>query len=391
MTRMHAPGRPPAARPVPAAAPPRRARPRRPAPAGVGLPPAGTLAAALMAALAAVLLPAPASGQAEETGPGGEWVFHTFSIVAVDPATGETGVAVTTRNGCVGNGVPWVRAGVGAVATQASTRVEYGTELLDLLEAGTDPAEALARLLAADPGADRRQIGVVSAGGRTAQHTGSGANAWAGQRAGDGYAVQGNLLVGPQVLDAVGASFEATAGSGRHLSDRLVAAIEAGQAQGGDARHGRIQSAAVMVADPREGMARRPDGQTVFIHVCEHPTPVAEMRRIHDVVAGTLGHRTLQAYQGPDVAQLKILLNLLDYFRPGADALPEAGLLDFDAEVAEAVDRLRADAGLATPALGSPPALVDAEFVEALWGALARAGLEVEARRRIADYTRIRR
>ncbi|HSG47456.1 MAG TPA: DUF1028 domain-containing protein [Longimicrobiales bacterium] len=355
--------------------------------------PGQSLRPALFTALlaAAVALPAAGAAQTLATGPDGEWIFHTFSIVAVDPETGETGVAVTTRNGCVGAAVPWVRAGVGAVATQASSRVEYGTEFLDLLAEGVTPSDAMARLLAADPGADRRQIGVVSADGSTAQHTGSGASAWAGHRAGDGYAVQGNLLVGPQVLDAVAESFEATAGSGRHLSDRLVAAIEAGQAQGGDARHGRIQSAAVLVADPREGMARRPDGQTVFIHVCEHPTPVAEMRRIHDTVAGTLGHRTLQAFQGSDVAQLKILLNLAGYFRAGLDTLPEEGLTAFDQEVAEAVDRFRTDAGLATPALGSPPALVDAEFVEALWAALAREGQDVEARRRIADYTRIRR
>lgn len=346
----------------------------------------------VLATAAAVLsAAAPAVAQVEETGPDGEWIFHTFSIVAVDPETGETGVAVTTRNGCVGAAVPWARAGVGAVATQANSRVEYGTELLDLLAEGVAPAQALERLLAADPGADRRQIGVVAADGSTAQHTGSGASAWAGHRAGEGYAVQGNLLVGPEVVDAVAESFEATAGSGRHLSDRLVAAMEAGQAQGGDARHGRIQSAAVMVTDPREGMARRPDGQTVFIHVCEHPTPVAEMRRIHDTVAAALGHRTLQAFRGSDVAQLKVLLNLLGYFRAGLDSLPDEGLTDFDPEVAEAVDRFRADAGLSTPALGSPPALVDEEFVDALWAALAREGQDLEARRRIADYTRIRR
>ncbi|MDT8341235.1 MAG: DUF1028 domain-containing protein [Longimicrobiales bacterium] len=350
------------------------------------------LAAAVAAAL--VLLPRPADAQVDAEAAGGEWVFHTFSIVALDPETGETGVAVTTRNGCVGNGVPWVRAGVGAVATQASTRVEYGEELLELLATGMGPADALERLLAADPGADRRQIGVVSADGRTAQHTGGGTTAWAGHRAGNGYAVQGNLLVGPQVLDAVAASFEASAGSGRHLSDRLVAALEAGQTRGGDARHGRIQSAAVRVADPREGMARRPDGQTVFIHVCEHPNPVAELRRIHDTVAGTLGHRTLQAYRGADVAQLRILLHLLGDYAPAG--LPEAGLpqdrlMDFDAGVAEAVDRFRARAGLATPELGSPPALVDDEFVSALWSALEEAGLAREARRRIADLIRIRR
>ena len=101
---------------------------------------------------------------------GEDLIFHTFSIAAVDPLTGESGVAVTTRVACVGNGVPWVRAGVGAVATQASTRTEYGAELLDMLEEGISPAEALATALAADPGANRRQVGVVALDGRAAQH-----------------------------------------------------------------------------------------------------------------------------------------------------------------------------------------------------------------------------
>src|ERR1043165_9455155 len=107
-----------------------------------------------------------------------EWrdslVFHTFSIAAIDPRTGEVGAAVTTRVPCVGNGVPWVRAGVGAVATQASTRTEYGNELLDALAKGEAPADALKRLLAADSGRAQRQVGVIDIKGRSAQHTGTG-------------------------------------------------------------------------------------------------------------------------------------------------------------------------------------------------------------------------
>src|SRR5689334_5376798 len=121
---------------------------------------------------------APLSGQVPA-----EWrdslVFHTFSIAAIDPRTGEVGVAVTTRVPCVGNGVPWVRKGVGAVATQASTRTEYGNELLDALAKGEAPDAALKRLLAADSGAQSRQIGVIDLKGRSAQHTGTRANAWA--------------------------------------------------------------------------------------------------------------------------------------------------------------------------------------------------------------------
>ena len=183
-------------------------------------------------------------------GAGGELVFHTFSIAAIDPATGESGVAVTTRNACVGNGVPWVRAGVGAVATQAATRTEYGYELLDLMEEGVSPEEALAERLAADDNAASRQIGVIGVDGRSAQHTGTRSQ-WAGHRAGPGYVAQGNTLVGPEVIDAVGDSFESTEGAPRHLADRLIEALRAGHLVGGDARHGEAQSAAVIVADPR--------------------------------------------------------------------------------------------------------------------------------------------
>ena len=343
-----------------------------------------------LGALATLLafLPGDADAQVPEDP---AWVFHTFSIVAVDPETGETGVAVTTRNACVGNGVPWVRAGVGAVATQASTRPEYGTELLDRLAAGETPEDALRDALADDPAAERRQIGVVDVQGRTAQHTGSGTNDWAGQITGDGFAVQGNLLVGPEVLEAVVRDFRSTDGSGRHLADRLVSALEAGHAQGGDARHGRPQSAAVLVADPREDVARRPDGQTAFIHVCEHPDAVAELRRTHDAVAGTLGHRTLQAYQGGDVAQLKILLHLLGYLGPDLEALPEAGLTDFDPTTVDAVDRFREDQGLGGPDLGVPPGMVDDEVVALLWADIEARGLAREARARIRPFTQIRR
>src|ERR1700754_708464 len=143
-----------------------------------------------------------------------EWrdslVFHTFSIAAIDPRTGEVGAAVTTRVPCVGNGVPWVRAGVGAVATQANTRTEYGNELLDALAKGEAPDAALKRLLAADSGASSRQIGVIDIQGRSAQHTGTGPQDWKGHRSGKNYVTQGNVLVGPQVLEAVAKSFEAS-------------------------------------------------------------------------------------------------------------------------------------------------------------------------------------
>ena len=255
-------------------------------------------------------------------GPRADLDFHTFSIVAVDPGTGETGVVVTTRNPCVGNAVPWVRAGVGAVATQGGTRVEYGNDLLDRLAKGLSPQEALDQVVAADEGRENRQVGVIDRKGRSAQWTGKnqyGAEKqgdWVHMRKGATFAVQGNSLVSPKVVDAVAESFQASEGSLRALADRLIEALAAGHALGGDGRHGETQSAAVLVADPRPGMSRRPDGITVNINVCEHPEPVGELRRIYDTASETLGFRTLEQFAGRDVLALKLMLHALGYYRP---------------------------------------------------------------------------
>ena len=324
---------------------------------------------------------------------GEELVFHTFSIAAVDPVTGESGVAVTTRVACVGNGVPWVRAGVGAVATQASTRTEYGKELLDMLEQGFGPQEALDRATAADESAQRRQIGVVSVDGRSAQHTGAGPSDWKGHRSGPNYATQGNSLVGPEVVDAVAATFEASEGSERHLADRLIEALAAGQAVGGDRRKGRLQSAAVIVVDPREGMARREDGQTVHVNVCEHATPVAELRRIYSTISGTLGYRELSQQAGNDVWQVKLIMHALGYYRSEVETLERAdGSLYYDAEIAAAVDAFRADHAIShSGSGGSPPGLVDQQAVDLMWSELEAAGQATELRRIIRGLTAVRR
>ena len=332
-----------------------------------------------------------AAGAQEPVSWGEELIFHTFSIAALDPITGETGTAVTTRVACVGNGVPWVRAGVGAVATQASTRMEYGIELLDLLAEGVHPREALDGLTAADSVAARRQVGVIDVDGRTAQHTGEGTTDWAGHRAGRNYVTQGNTLVGPEVVDAVAEAFEASEGSGRHLADRLIEALAAGQAMGGDMRKGRLQSAAVIVADPRPGVARRADGVAVNINVCENPTPVAELRRIYEVVSQTLGFRTLEQQSGADVWQLKIMLNALGYFHPGEALLRDRSSFLYTADAVDAVDRFRADEGLSTPTSGSPPGLVDEDTVARLWAALEAQGKAADVRALIDSTTRIRR
>jgi uncharacterized Ntn-hydrolase superfamily protein len=319
--------------------------------------------------------------------------FHTFSIAAIDPRTGEVGVAVTTRVPCVGNGVPWVRAGVGAVATQANTRTEYGQILLDALAKGDEPARALDRALAADSQATSRQIGVIAANGKSAQYTGKTNSAWAGNRAGRNYVTQGNLLVGPEVLEAVAASFEASEGTPRHLADRLIDAIAAGNAKGGDARKGRTQSAAVVVADARPGRSRRADGVTANINVCENPEPVAELRRIYNTISQTLGFRELQQFTGNDVWQLKVILNALGHFRPNEAELkrdaPDA--LVYTAETVAAVDAFRAAEKLSVPALGSPPGLVDDDTVARMWAALEKAGKAEAVRRALLESTAVRR
>ena len=339
--------------------------------------------------LAALALAADAGAQepaAWRTGE--ELVFNTFSIAAIDPATGESGVAVTTRNACVGNGVPWVRKGVGAVATQAATRTEYGYELLDLIEQGVSPEDALAQRLAADDNAASRQIGVIGVDGRSAQHTGTRSQ-WAGHRAGPNYVAQGNTLVGPEVVDAVGESFESTEGAARHLADRLIEALQAGHLVGGDARHGEAQSAAVIVADPRPGMARREDGLTVQINVCEHEDPLAEMRRIYDAISETLGFRILQQEIGRDVYQLKLMLHELGYYRPDADDVsPQDDDWNvYTQDAVDAVDRYRAEQGWRT----TVPGYVDAATIAQLWSDLEEAGTAEEVRRRLLEVQRIRR
>jgi uncharacterized Ntn-hydrolase superfamily protein len=346
-----------------------------------------------MRRILALLLGVPCTLLAQEPAAWGDTLyFHTFSIAAVDPATGETGVAVTTRVPCVGNGVPWVRAGVGAVATQANTRTDYGPTLLDAIARGTSPDQALRRALAADSQAYSRQIGVIARDGRSAQHTGDSTTAWAGHRAGRNYVTQGNILVGPEVLAAVAASFERSEGSKRHLADRLIDAIAAGDAVGGDKRKGRTQSAAVVVADPRPGRSRRPDGITANINVCENPEPVAELRRIYDTISQTLGFRTLQQPVGSDVWQLKVILHELGYYRPsqGELARDEDAQL-YTLETIAAVDAFRAAEKLSLPAVGSPPGLVDQETVARLWAALERAGKATRVRELLLETTAVRR
>lgn len=179
--------------------------------------------------------------------------YATFSIVAFDQGTGDLGIAVASKFLAVGAVVPWARAGVGAIATQSYANVSYGPRGLELLATGAPAAEVLRNLVENDGGRERRQVGIVDARGGAATFTGTDCHAWAGGQTGVGYAAQGNLLTGPEVIQAMVTTFEQTRGS---LAERLLAALAAGDTAGGD-RRGR-QSAALLVVRGKGGYGVTP-------------------------------------------------------------------------------------------------------------------------------------
>ncbi|MDX6381444.1 MAG: hypothetical protein QOI57_2468 [Rubrobacteraceae bacterium] len=200
-------------------------------------------------------------------------VFNTFSIVAHDPASGMFGVGASTRLPAVGALVPYARCGVGAIATQARTNPLLGYDGLDLLQQGYDAGETLKILLGSDPEPEKRQVGIVDSWGRSAAHTGSEADPWRGHLVGDGYAVMGNLVVGEEVIVAMAEAFEASVDE--PLPERLMRALEAGHAVGGDKR-GKQSAAIYAVKDQPYPY--------IDLRVDEHTDPVVELRRIYEVV-----------------------------------------------------------------------------------------------------------
>ncbi len=199
--------------------------------------------------------------------------LHTFSIVAHDPAVGAFGVAVATARPAVGALVPFVSLH-GGIATQARVSTEIGRRGIALLEQGVPVGVAIRALLEGDPDREIRQVhGVDAAGGFC--HTGASCVPWCGHHDGGDFTVAGNMLAGPQVVEAVVEVYQRARKEGRELSERILLAIEAGQAAGGDKR-GR-QSAALLVA------SREPRGYH-NLRVDDHPDPVAELRRVYDLV-----------------------------------------------------------------------------------------------------------
>jgi uncharacterized Ntn-hydrolase superfamily protein len=212
----------------------------------------------------------------------------TFSIVAIDPATGDLGVAVASRYFAVGAVVPWADANVGAVATQANVNVGYGPKALELLRQGLTAQQVMDRLFAEDtfPGKDGRQIAIVDSKGNIAVFTGEGAQDWKGHRKGATWSAQGNILVGPHVVEAMGRAFENT---NDELAEKLYAALKAGDEAGGDSR-GR-QSASILVVRKTGGRNTNND-RYVYINVDDHPEPMRELRRLLDIQM-TGNHQTL--------------------------------------------------------------------------------------------------
>lgn len=198
----------------------------------------------------------------------------TFSIAARDPGNGDLGVAVQSKFMAVGSVVPWVRADAGAIATQALANLSYGPDGLALLEQGRSADATLRKLIEADDLREQRQIGIVDRDGQAVAYTGGECQPWAGHQTGDGFACQGNILAGRDVVRAMAERFQQTQGE---LAERLVAALDAGQRAGGD-RRGK-QAAALYVARAGGSYGGFLD-RYIDLRVDDHPEPIMELSRL---------------------------------------------------------------------------------------------------------------
>ena len=208
----------------------------------------------------------------------------TYSICACDLEAGHWGVATQSKFLAVGSVVPWAEPHVGAIATQSYSNPRYGPDGLALLRAGATAEEAVERLTAADPDAAQRQLGIVDGDGGSATFTGDGCHAWAGGETGPGYAIQGNILVSGETVDAMVASF--TGSVGAPLTERLLDCLDAAELAGGDSR-GR-QSSAILVVERDGGYAGLCD-TLVDLRVDDHPDPVGELRRLYGIHVALFG------------------------------------------------------------------------------------------------------
>jgi uncharacterized Ntn-hydrolase superfamily protein len=257
----------------------------------------------------------------------------TFSIVATDGSA--WGVAVASKYLAVGAAVPGARSGVGAIATQSLANLAYRPDGLAHLAAGKDAQQTLDALTAADELADQRQAGIVDAAGRAATFTGSECNAWAGGVTGDGYAIQGNILTGPEVVAAMEQAWR-DSDPAAPLARRLMAALVAGDEAGGD-RRGR-QSAAVLVVS-EDGASGGGSDVYADLRVDDHPDPVPELNRLldlHDIFFGAVEPESLLPLTGDLLDEVRAKLVVLGHDSPDVEqALAEwAGIENYE-------DRLR--------------------------------------------------
>lgn len=274
---------------------------------------AGTLAAA-----AALSGPSMLVGQSATTGD--TPALSTFSIVACDPGTGQLGVAIQSRVVAAGAIVPAARAGVGAVASQANANVTFKPRALQLLSEGLSPEEVKQRFIDSDSLIESRQFAVIDADCRVANFTGSGNIPWAGMRAGEHFSAQGNILTGPEVVDSMAAAFVRAEETGKPLAERLLDALKAGQAAGGD-RRGR-QGAGLLVVQAGGGYGGG-DDRYIDLRVEDHVEPILELERVYRVFMSVfhpndiyqpLGSRTIFPPRGPDIRELQERLTELGFY-----------------------------------------------------------------------------
>ena len=237
--------------------------------------------------------------------------FNTFSIVAYDPDEQAWGVAVASKFLAAGAVVSWAQAGAGAVATQAFARVGFGPDGLAMMAQGKSAAETLETLLANDPGRAHRQVGIVDSRGGAAAYTGEECFDWAGHRIGEGFTCQGNILTGPETLDAMAEAFTNSQGE---LADRLVEALLAGDTVGGD-RRGK-QAAAVLVVRPGGGYGGDND-RYLDLRVDDDPDPVHRLKALvatHHVFFGETRPEDLLTIDEAIARELQALLHREGYY-----------------------------------------------------------------------------
>ena len=249
--------------------------------------------------------------------------ISTYSIVALDETTGELGVAVQSHWFSVGFLVPWAKAGVGAVATQSFVKVDYGPDGLQLMESGITAVDALKTLTSKDDGEAVRQVGMIDIKGNVAAHTGSRCIKYAGHIVGENYSVQANMMANGTVPKAMAVAFEKTKGD---LADRMMAALEAAEAEGGDIR-GKQSAAMVIVSGEPSGVDWK--DTKLSLRIEDHPTPLIELKRLIRV------HRAYQhANMGDHYMETEEIDNALIEYSKAAEYYPENAELPYWSAIA---------------------------------------------------------